>query len=1442
MASLRDTVKEYQDELRDGIAWVVFWRDGRSWNSAYVYLDPASDTIDPDDLGNLEYIRDTDPRAIAVNGYYCGHLGADMNLEELTNGVRWHYDNHFNTLAEFIEARAAVMPPELIEAAREAAHTAGLPFSESPYRGREHDPYVYDGSMTPEDYELMHKMIAQERSNHMDDFIYLEAYVSNLGKYTEGKPAGEMVSFPTTAEHLQEVFDRIGIDGKNYGEWHITQYNSDIAGLSRHFSEYESLDELNYLGELLKMQNDTDRDKFAAAVTHGEYAGSVKDLINLAQNLDCYWLYPTVHSAEDYGYYLIDELDAMELPQEAKKYFDYEAYGRDSVINEGGELTDHGYIFNNQNTFTQWYDGRDVPEEYRVTPQRKPEPEQPDPSKADYDAIAARQPAVATAALPEQVQPHPVIPLVLTAEKPAEKIKEITDKLEQGITDIFDSEKYQNYLKTMSKFYNYSINNTILISMQKPDASLIAGYGAWQKNFERQVKKGEKGIKIIAPSPFKVKKEMEKIDPGTQKPFTDRDGKPVTEEVEVKIPAYKVVSVFDVSQTEGKELPSIGADELTGSVGQYKDFFAALEKVSPVPVAFENIETGANGYYHLEDKRIAIREGMSELQTLKTAIHEIAHARLHDVDLNAPKDEQNRVDKRTREVEAESIAYTVCGHYGLDTSDYSFGYVAGWSSGKELTELKASLETIRGTAAGLITEIDEHFAEFQKDKEQITEQQPGHEEWSEPATAENAPDSPGVPSDDVSAYLPKQGEQDTGKAQAPDEPTATVKYYPINESAARRAKEAISFSDYRTGSATAEYRQYVDEAVKIAERQKARVDPMYHDKIDGLLDSYARKLAANMNSGYSITARVPSVLIAGPSNFPVRKKEKQNAASDRNMQEWRDIQGLLDKIRSTGMGGISADDPNAVSKLESKLAGLEKSQENMKAANAYYRKHKTLDGCPVLSAEQIQKLTASMANRWYGRAATQPFEAYSLQNNNAEINRLKKRIEGLKKHEILHHAGWKFDGGKVEANKQDNRLQVFFDEKPDAATREELKRNGFRWSPKATPEAGAWQRQLNYNAYYAANDVKSIQPITGERPTDLYRQAIKETAQPEQPAPEQQPVTTGQDDTYSIYQLKEGDGTRDLRFEPLERLQAAGLAVDPVNYELVYTASITADTSTLEGIYEKFNYYHPEDFTGHSLSISDVVTLNHDGNETAHYVDRFGFKDVPEFLQSGQEQTDPDISSVMTVSACRSNYAGMTAFVGADDKIYIGKSENYRYNYEKPSFYDNSDNSLVFVSDNPKMYGFLYGDGWAKSQADMLKEGIFTGADYQEFARIQSEVLKAYPYKDNFTEIKFDGKPFDPSPVNYLETAEKSTEQNCNMIDGIINNTPTVAELEAMAKAGEPVNLTDLAAAIKAEKTAPARDTGKKPSIREQLKADKERIAAAPKKTAAKSKNTDLEV
>ena len=824
--------------------------------------------------------------------------------------------------------------------------------------------------------------------------------IDSRTRFETGEPGGVWLSMPTTKEQLHEAMQRVGITADNPQNFFINGFaNTEQQPFDVPLPVIQSagLDELNYLGNLLAMQRDEDRDKFTAAVALGERAGSVKDLINLAQNLDCYWLYPTVQNEEDYGYYLIDELDELELPEEAKKYFMYEDYGRDAAINDGGRFTEQGYIYNNKNTFTEWYNGKesDIPREYRVM--SFPQPHRPDPSKVEMDAAAPGQKTVQTIEQPQE--PRPVIPIVLTSEKPTEKLKEVTDRLEQGITELFDSERYREYLRVMSKFHNYSFNNTLLIAMQKPDASLVAGFSAWKNNFGRNVMKGQKGIKIIAPSPFKIKQEMEKIDPHTQKPVIGKDGKPVTEEKEITIPAYKVVSVFDVSQTEGRELPDIAVDELTGDVDRYKDFFAALEKTSPVPIGFEKIEGGAHGYYHLENKRIAIDEGMSQLQTLKTAIHEIAHAKLHDIDLNAPKDEQPRVDRRTREVEAESVAYTVCQHYGLDTSDYSFGYVAGWSSGRELAELKSSLETIRSAAAEIINSIDANIAELQKaqDKEQTAGQE--------------------------------QPEQEAEKAAEPDK------------------------------------------------------------------------------------------------------------------------------------------------------------------------------------------------------------------------------------------------------------------------------------------------------------------------------------------------------DTFSIYQLKRGDETRDFRFEPYDRLQAAGLSVEAANYDLIYTAPLTPDM-TLESIWEKFNIDHPKDFKGHSLSVSDVVVLHQNGQDTAHYVDSFGYKNVPEFLQEQKQLTPDELETGETIKTPRGTF-------------YVTDMSHEQMEAAGYGFHHQSDDGKYFIMGNGT----------------------------RAFA------IAAEP------------------PENYLKTAEQTTEQNYNMIDGQINNTPTVDELEAKVKAGETISLVDLANAVKADKERGKAKPEKKPSIRAQLLADKEKAQKKP----AKQKSQDLE-
>ncbi len=301
------------------------------------------------------------------------------------------------------------------------------------------------------------------------------------------------------------------------------------------------------------------------------------------------------------------------------------------------------------------------------------------------------------------------------------KVQEITDRLETGIKELFDSEKYVTWLNTMSKFHEYSLNNTILIAMQRPDATMVAGYTQWQKDFERNVNKGEKAIRILAWNPHKEKVERDKIDPETHEPVKDENGNTVKEIAEVQRPSYKVVNVFDVSQTEGKEIPTL-ATELQGNVRNFQDFFEALKRTCPVPIEFENINGSARGYFHQKDQRIAILEGMSEIQTIKTAIHEMAHQKLHSVEqennqsYQSKKQEEKAQTRSEKEVEAESVAYTVCQHFGIDTSDYSFGYVAGWSQGKEMAELKASLLTIRRAAASMIDDIEGHIKEIHLEK------------------------------------------------------------------------------------------------------------------------------------------------------------------------------------------------------------------------------------------------------------------------------------------------------------------------------------------------------------------------------------------------------------------------------------------------------------------------------------------------------------------------------------------------------------------------------------------------------------------------------------------------------------------------------------------------------------------------------------------------------
>lgn len=1494
MASLRDMVSEYQDDLRNGIAWLAFWREGRSWQAEAFHLD-LDGTLYPEDRARLAEIQAADPRAIVVNGYYSGYLGEEMNVTELSAGVRHHYDNGLNNIAPFMEVHSDELPQDVLEEAREKAHAAGLPFYERPYRGDDIDPYTYDGHMSMEDYELMQKLMEQDRERREPVSEVFSILLHNRQLYEQGKE-GLWLSLPTTTEKLQAALREIGISTDNPQDFFLYDYRSPQERpikLPRDLVLSADVDELNFLAARLEKLDAADLSELNAALTNPQSDfHSIGQITDYPDNVDFYVHLPDVKGTGQLGDYYLNRSGMVDMPEEWKAGIFLPRFGLHIANTEHGVFTDYGYLVKSGDEWQRVHEGQPVPEEYRVMAYPQPE--------ADREAFRT-EPATPAAVLPEAG------PIILKGKTKDEYMKEITDKLEAGVRGVLDSENYKSYLTSMSKFHTYSFRNTMLIFLQKPDASLVAGAGKWQSEFERTRKQGERGLKILAPNFYKVKKRVPKKDPDTGEPIKDKDGKTVMDEQEITVPDYRVVSVYDVSQTEGKELPEAHVDMLSGDVEQFQDLQAALERSSPYAISIEPILDGAKGRCFYLEQRIAVNEGMGELQTLKTAIHEVAHARLYEKNSHLAEDKQP--DKATREVQAESVAYAVCQYWGLDTSDYSFGYIANWSSGRDLKELQASLETVRAAANDLINEMEIHLLELQQERqaqqehtspEQAAEQpapdsvfstlppeqqqemtdsvkamlqtlidadmkstgevtqgtldaiqtqgfilsddgtlqraeaqqeepqawngidgllnekpmmpeaspaeraaalmelaekdgprlgdgerrlimeyaeavgdndkvmelinrlceqgyemqhgymddfmksqmeseiavaraeqtiahdpaaepivtiiwsesphlkdgqqmllheadavfgaldsskrfereQPDHagswydktkfridfsfqgqpdnyegrqdfgdgdgsliehirgyheyyaqdENWKnhvlkhegpeaweadkaqremlltefvpymqqhcnlsrleqeaqtrlasgETLTPEETayygalvdyakecrpllnqgqyqlPEPPKLSDFDqslqdykaqVQAEIEQEAaaagmtveeyaaagyeapaapepepapEQEAGpQAKAPEpptkEPAASDYYYSINEGAARRAKEMNSFSDYKPGSATAEYRHYVDNAFEIAQAQKKRVDPMYHEKIDSLLDTYARKLAANMNHSFAIDARVPSILIAGGSNFPVRQKERQNAARDSNMQEWQYIQGLLDKIRSTGMGGIRQDDPQAIPKLQKKLDGLVKAQETMKAVNAYYRKHGTLDGCPHLSPDNIENLKADMASSWHYEK--KPFQSWELSNNNAEIHRVRQRIESLTRAKETVYVGWEFDGGHVEANREQSRLQVFFEDKPDADTRQQLKEHGFRWAPSV----GAWQRLLNGNAYYAADRIPSIQLLTGEKPTELQRSSIRE-----QQAQMAQAQTEPEEYVYRVHAATRSDSPENL--------------------------------------------------------------------------------------------------------------------------------------------------------------------------------------------------------------------------------------------------------------------------------------------------------------------------
>ena len=736
-------------------------------------------------------------------------------------------------------------------------------------------------------------------------------------------------------------------------------------------------------------------------------------------------------------------------------------------------------------------------------------------------------------------------------EKPTnkERLKDITDSIEKGIQELFQSDKYAQYLRTMSRFHKYSVNNTMLIYMQRPDATLVAGFNKWRDQFERNVRKGEKGIKIIAPTPYKKKIEQEKIDPDTKLPMLDADGKVITEEKEIKIPMFKPVTVFDVSQTDGKPLPQLASD-LTGNVQNYEAFMEALRRSSPVPINFQPLTDGSDGFFSLDSQSITIREGMSEVQTVSAVVHEIAHSKLHNtktfevldtnytfeeaelfgkpalfldarVDSNAVPDGLYRYELRgtaddgiaaavgtsvetgfmgtiittapieltsgfaslddsfvnfggnktikafyeeihpeavqksrnTEEVEAESISYAVCAYYGIATGENSFGYIANWSKGKELRELRESLETINKTSSELITDIDRHYAEIMKERE-----------------AELAVAAPAV---DEALYL-LDGKQ----------------YLHVQMSEA----------------GTWDFSIYDRESLKLQD--------------GGFLDS---------------------------PEMPI--------------DQAKDV--ILTEM---GMSGSSVE-----------MLSAEQLQD-------------TLDSISAVAQAEAERIFAAYNN---ADAAIEPpvQEAPPMQApDNGYVPDPSMSIEAMNAYGYTDADMLPLSKERaLELFERDVPIYMLYDDNSEAMAFE------------------AEDIQLFSGCFgVSREDWEAIKNEIPPMDVDLIRQK------------REQAFLDSTGDTFAIYQLKRDDATTNLRFMNSEWLRSKGLEPQRDNYDLVYTGALNPSErqiDTLEQIYQVFNLERPADFTGHSLSVSDIVALKQGGVISCHYVDSVGYTELPRFLQ-----------------------------------------------------------------------------------------------------------------------------------------------------------------------------------------------------------------------------------
>jgi len=1379
-------------------------------------------------------------------------------LDKYLNGRIKAHDHYFTEIspaipkeyADCFKVNGCLLPGYTIEG-EEPAKAAELPAQEETAQPQT--------AATPERREPVNEVFS----------IFLD----NRAEAQTGGPHGYWLSLPTSAEQVQEALKEIHITADNQQDLFIGGFSAPegkLLELPDNLIKTASVDELNFLASQLQRLDAVELAELNAAMQSPAKMQTIGQLLDYAENTDCFVLI-NAKDNRSLGEYYLNDSGLFVVPDPWKPAIDTDRLGSFIASEEQGTFTDYGYILRTSDEWQRVHEGQPVPEPYRVMAYPAPELLREE-SKVQPEAAA---PAKA---------PQPVTPILLNGQNSAERMKEITDRLETGIQELFESERYKAYLTTMSKFHSYSFNNTLLIAMQ--GGQLVAGYNKWRDDFHRNVKKGEKAIKILAPAPFKAKKEVQKLD-AQGRPVMGKDGKPVTEVQEIQVPAFKIVSVFDVSQTEGEPLPSIGVEELTGSVERYGEFFKALEQTSPVPIGFEDIPGGSHGYYHLTEKRIAIQEGMSELQTLKTAIHEIAHSKLHAIDPEAPAIEQaDRPDSRTREVKAESVAYAVCQHYGLDTSDYSFGYVAGWSSGKDLKELKASLETIRATAHELITTIDGHLAQLQQQR-QTQQEQPQAAEQPDPDSvfSKLSPKQQQEMTASVKAMLQTLIEVDlksTGEVSQGTKEAAQAQGFSIagdgtleQVKAPQEAAYRLESGDYlhiQTSESGYNYTLYAPdykeldggqldnpdltlaeagkEILSIHELPAGTMEPLTGDRLDDFLEATEQANAIPQPQSWNgIDGLLNGKLFmpeASPADRAVTLMELAEKNAPRLGSEERQlivayaeavgdndkVIGLINRLCEQGYelqeGQI---DSFVKSEIESEIAVANAQRQIAQNPAAepvvtilWSESPHLKDGqqMPLHEAEAVFKELDSArrhdreqpgyTGHWYDKTKFridftmqgQPDSYEGRQDFGDGDGSLIQHIRGCHeyytqdeswKNHVLHHEGpeaWEAD--KAQRDMLLHEFVPYMELHCNLAAMEQEARRPLRSGETLTPEQTAY-----FNA--VLDYVKECRPLLNQgqyhlpEPPQLadFDQSLQDYKKQIEAELEQEAAASGL--TVEEYVASDYEAPAQPNFSIYQVPPGPeGRDLRYRSYEDLQADGLSVDRknyqlvytapldkdTTLDEIYRRFNIEHPADYKGHSLSTGDIVVFRQDGKQTAYYVD-----EGADYRQVPEFFAQPE--KQLTPDEC------MTG-----EQIQTPRGRFY--------LTDRSREQMEAAG-----YGFHH----------QSEDGRYL---------IMANGTRAFAIP--------------AQPESHIKTAEMSTEQNYNMIDGMMNNAPSMEELEARAKAGEQISLLDVAEAAKAEAKKPKQtrkttQKQKKPSIRAQLAAAKEEQKKRP---PAREKSKEMEV